>query len=135
MSDSFVLPEGLPKPIADDLDAPYWEAAARGEPFNAATRAALAVDGGISLPPLLLLRPRLRAGSGRGALLQLAARASSGPSGPRCARPYVVVLVELPEADGIRMIGNLVDPPEAEIPIGARSSPSSSTIRAIRRTR
>ena len=31
MSESFVLPEGLPKPIADDLDAPYWEAAARGE--------------------------------------------------------------------------------------------------------
>ena len=31
MSSSFVLPEGLPKPVASDLDGPYWEAAARGE--------------------------------------------------------------------------------------------------------
>jgi hypothetical protein len=35
----------------------------------------------------------------------------------------VVVLVEFPEADGIRMVGNLVDPPEGDIPIGARVEP------------
>lgn len=35
------------------------------------------------------------------------------------AVPYVVVLVELPAADHVRLIGNLVDPPEARIPIGA----------------
>jgi hypothetical protein len=33
--------------------------------------------------------------------------------------PYVVVLVELPEASGVRLIGNLVDPPRGPIPIGA----------------
>jgi hypothetical protein len=35
------------------------------------------------------------------------------------ACPYVVVLIEFPEADGIRMVGNLIDPPSGEIPIGA----------------
>ena len=39
------------------------------------------------------------------------------------ACPYVVVLVEFPEADGIRMVGNLVDPPEGDIPIGATVEP------------
>lgn len=34
------------------------------------------------------------------------------------AVPYVVVLVELPDADGIRMVGNLLGEPEEEIVIG-----------------
>ena len=29
----------------------------------------------------------------------------------------------IPEADGIRMVGNLVDPPEGEVPIGATVEP------------
>ena len=33
--------------------------------------------------------------------------------------PYIVVLVELPDAQNIRMIGNLLGDPEQEIPIGA----------------
>jgi uncharacterized OB-fold protein len=37
----------------------------------------------------------------------------------RGQRPYVIVLVELPHAGGIRMIGNLLEPPEGDIPIGA----------------
>jgi uncharacterized OB-fold protein len=37
----------------------------------------------------------------------------------RGQRPYVVVLVELPHAGNIRMIGNLLDAPDGDIPIGA----------------
>ena len=33
--------------------------------------------------------------------------------------PYVVVLVELPQAGGVRMIGNLVGDPHQEVVIGA----------------
>lgn len=33
--------------------------------------------------------------------------------------PYIVVLVELPGADNIRMIGNLLGDPKQEVPIGA----------------
>ena len=33
--------------------------------------------------------------------------------------PYLVILVELPEADGIRMVGNLLCPPDAPVQIGA----------------
>jgi uncharacterized OB-fold protein len=37
--------------------------------------------------------------------------------------PYVVVLVELPGAGGIRMIGNLVGDPRAPVAIGAEVEP------------
>jgi uncharacterized OB-fold protein len=39
------------------------------------------------------------------------------------AVPYVAVLVELPDADNVRLMGNLVDPPDGPIPIGADLSP------------
>ena len=35
------------------------------------------------------------------------------------AVPYIIVLVELPDADDVRMIGNLIGDPEQEVPIGA----------------
>lgn len=34
-------------------------------------------------------------------------------------RPYIVVLVELPQAGGVRMIGNLLGDPEQVVSIGA----------------
>jgi uncharacterized OB-fold protein len=38
------------------------------------------------------------------------------------AVPYVVVLVELPDADQVRLVGNLADPPDGPVPIGAEVS-------------
>ena len=35
------------------------------------------------------------------------------------AVPYVVVLVELPQAENVRMIGNLIGDPRQPVPIGA----------------
>jgi uncharacterized protein len=37
----------------------------------------------------------------------------------REAGPYVVVLVELPHADGVRLVGNLIGDPRDEVRIGA----------------
>ena len=37
--------------------------------------------------------------------------------------PYVVVVVEFPAADGIRMLGNLVGDPRAPVEIGTRVEP------------
>jgi uncharacterized OB-fold protein len=37
--------------------------------------------------------------------------------------PYVAVLVELPDADLVRLLGNLVYPPDGPIPIGAELGP------------
>ncbi len=34
--------------------------------------------------------------------------------------PYVVVLVELPEAGDVRMVGNLLGDPQQDVQIGAR---------------
>ena len=39
------------------------------------------------------------------------------------AVPYVVVLVELPDADQVRLIGNLADPPKDHVSIGADLTP------------
>ena len=53
-----------------------------------------------------------------------ASTAGSG-RGIRCIRrckdhgPYVVVLVELPDAGGVRMVGNLLGDPQQEVKIGA----------------
>lgn len=33
--------------------------------------------------------------------------------------PYIVVLVELPDAGNVRMVGNLLGDPQQEVPIGA----------------
>ncbi len=34
--------------------------------------------------------------------------------------PYLIVLVELPQADGVRLVGNLLGDPTQEVRIGAR---------------
>jgi uncharacterized OB-fold protein len=39
------------------------------------------------------------------------------------AVPYVVVLVALPDASHVRLLGNLVDPPPALVPIGSELDP------------
>jgi uncharacterized OB-fold protein len=33
--------------------------------------------------------------------------------------PYIVVLVELPDAGNVRMLGNLLGDPQQDVPIGA----------------
>ena len=119
------LPEGLPTPSAgaDGLSAPYWEGTRREK----------------LLHPVL---PRLRrTGSGGRNGSATAATPSTSTGGRSQGRgviysyqriwhpvhpalnghgPYIAVLVELPDAGNVRMVGNLLGDPKQDVPIGAR---------------
>ena len=120
---STILPAGLPAPAAqgDGLDAPYWEGLADGvlrvQRCNVCRtwqwgpewlcHACLSFDVGWDEVP-----PRGRIYSWERVW---------HPVHPALAEagPYVIVLVELPEAGGIRMVGNLDGDAEAPVEIGA----------------
>jgi len=120
---TYHLPAGLPRPVSepDGLDAPYWDGTRRGELRVQRCRACQGWQWG---PEWICHRclsfdldwttvaPHGRIYSWERAW---------HPVHPalRGQRPYVIVLVELPHAGGIRMIGNLLDAPEGDIPIGA----------------
>ncbi len=122
-----VLPAGLPRPIPhpDGLDRPYWEAALRHELVAQRCRDcrrwqwapewlchrchSFALD--FETPP--------------GPARVFSWQRVWHPVHPALAQgvPYVVLLVEHPEADAIRMIGNLAGDPRREVAIGARVRP------------
>ncbi len=120
---STYLPAGLPAPTpaGDGLDAEYWAGTARGELIVQRCSACSRYQWG---PEWICHRCRSFA-------LEWAPVAPHGliysweriwhPVHPAVAEacPYVVVLVELPHADGIRMVGNLLADPTAPVPIGA----------------
>lgn len=121
MSDT-VLPSGLPAPApTDGLDAPYWEAVSRGELVAQRCNACRRWQWG----PEWLCH-RCHSFDLGWQPLPLQARIYSWervwhPIHPalKDATPYVVLLVEFPNADAIRMIGNLAGDPTREIVIGA----------------
>lgn len=110
--------EGLPLPGTDErIDAPFWEATLRGE---------LAVQrcsdcGRLRFPPRPMcpdcrsLEHQWTALSGRGRVWSFVV--PHPPLLPYFQKlaPYNVVLVELEEDPRIRMVGNLVPRPDAEI--------------------
>ena len=117
----FVLPEGLPVPAPDGLDAPYWEASRRGELVAQRCSACRRFQWG----PEWICH-RCHSFDLGWEALPLRARIYSWervwhPVHPALAdaTPYVVLLVEFAEADGIRMVGNLAGDPESEVRIGA----------------
>jgi uncharacterized OB-fold protein len=123
MPGAFYLPEGLPAPVPepDGLDATYWEAARRGElSIQRCNRCrtwqwgpewmchkCLSFDMGWQI-----VEPRGRIYSWERAW---------HPVHPalRGHAPYIVALVELPHADSVRMVGNLLGDPHQEVRIGA----------------
>ena len=123
-----VLPAGVPRPIAspDGLDAPYWEATRRHE---IVAQRCTSCRGWQWSPEWICHRCHG---------FELAFETVPGPArlyswqrvwhpvhpalSDSC--PYVVVLVEFPGADDIRMLGNLVGDAEAEIAIGSRLEPA-----------
>ena len=119
---TYHLPAGLPRPVPepDGLDAPYWEGTRRGELRVQRCRGCQGWQWG----PEWICHRCL------GFDLDWATVAPQGriyswerawhPVHPalRGRKPYVIVLVELPHAGGIRMIGNLLDAPAGDIPIG-----------------
>jgi len=120
---TYHLPAGMPRPVPepDGLDAPYWDGTRRDELRVQRCRGCQGWQWG---PEWICHRclsfdldwttvaPHGRIYSWERAW---------HPVHPalRGQRPYVIVLVELPHAGGIRMIGNLLDAPEGDIPIGA----------------
>jgi hypothetical protein len=119
-----VLPEGLPAPapLPDGLDRAFWEATKRHELVaqrcNACGRFQWGPEwichrchsfdlGWVRVPGPARIYSWERAWH---------------PVHPalKDAVPYVVLLVEFPEADGIRMIGNLAGDARAPVAIGAR---------------
>jgi len=122
-----VLPEGLPAPSPqpDGLDRPYWDAAKRhrlvAQRCNACSawqwspewicHACHSFDVGWGEPP-----GRARIFSWQRVWHPVHPALTGGV-------PYVVLLVEFPDAGGIRMIGNRVGDPRAPVPIGAEVEP------------
>lgn len=118
-----VLPEGLPRPVpaADGLDGPYWEGTRAHE---------LRVQRCASCqtwrqPPEWICHvchsrdSEWVAVEPRGVLF--ASERVWHPVHPALAPavPYVVVLVALPHAGGVRVVGNLLGDPRQDVPIGS----------------
>lgn len=123
-----VFPAGIPEPVPtpDGLDAAYWEAARRHE---LVAQRCVNCRGWQWSPEFLCHRCHsfeLAFEPVPGDALIFSWQRVWHPVHPALGEscPYVVLLVELPEADGIRMVGNLVGDPEVEITIGARVEPA-----------
>ena len=117
------LPAGLPIPVPenDGLDKPYWDAARRSELLVQRCKACGTFQWG---PEWVCWR----CGSDDIGWEDVAPTGVIyswervwHPVHPALVAsvPYVVVLVELPHADNIRMIGNLLGDRRQEVPIGA----------------
>ena len=123
MSPATYLPAGMPRPVpeADGLDAPYWEGTRASELRVQRCQSCHAFQWG----PEWICHRCL------GEDVEWVEVASRGriyswerawhPVHPalRDHGPYIVVLVELPDAGSVRMIGNLLGDPTQDVPIGA----------------
>lgn len=117
------LPAGIPAPAPspDGLDTEYWTAAARHELVVQRCGICTRYQWG----PEWICH-RCRSFDLGWAVVEPRGRIYSWervwhPVHPALAEacPYVVVLVELPHADGVRMVGNLLGDPHAPVVIGA----------------
>ncbi len=116
------LPPGLPapRPSPDGLDTPYWEAAKRHELVVQRCNACNGFQWG---PEFICYRCRsfdLRweRVSGRGRIFSWERVWHPVHPALKDACPYLVVLVELPDADNVRMVGNLLGDPMQQVQIG-----------------
>lgn len=120
MSDYYLQP-GLAQPASTELDAPYWQ----GLQQNVLRVQQCKACGGWQWGPEWICHHCLSDDVG------FAEVAPDGviysyervwhPVHPalREQGPYIVVLVELPKAGNVRMVGNLLGDPEQAVPIGA----------------
>ena len=113
-----------PVPVPDDDSAPFWEAAAAhvltmarcsrchrfAVPIDRVCRHCLSTEATCSFEPV----------SGRGAIRSWTILRQSFLPGFDDDLPFVLVDVELDEQSDLRMIGRLLDGPDAPVRIGAR---------------
>ncbi len=120
MTGAYLQP-GLPAPSPDGLDKPYWEALALDQLVAQRCTDCQHWQWGPEWICHRCLSSRLSFEP-----LDAAARIYSYERVWHPVHPalkdqgaYLVVLVEFPDADGIRMVGNLLGDPEQKVSIGA----------------
>ena len=117
------LPPGLPRPLPepDGLDAPYWDGARAGELRVQRCRPCRTWQWGPEwiCHRCLAFELEWTAVAPRGLIYSWERAWHPVHPALRGHGPYVVVLVELPYAGGVRMIGNLIGDPVQEVRIGA----------------
>ena len=117
------LPHGMPAPAPenDRLSTPYWEGTRRGKLMVQRCRACQTWVWG---PEWICHQCHSfdldwTKVEGKGRIYSWERVWHPVHPALRDHGPYIVVLVELPGADNIRMIGNLLGDPKQEVPIGA----------------
>lgn len=120
---STYLPANMPAPApsVDGLDTEYWEAARRHE---LVVQRCTACGGFQFGPEWICFRCHSfdlawHRVSGRGRIYSWERVWHPVHAALKDACPYLVVLVELPEADNVRMVGNLLGNPLQGVAIGA----------------
>jgi uncharacterized OB-fold protein len=127
-TEPYLLPERVqPVPLADGLDEPFWTGLRQEKLVLQRCEACETFQWGLEYVCYTCGRAEIR-------WAEVPKQAHRGYEGviyswervwhPAdqtlvAAVPYVVLLVELPDADGIRLVGNLIDPPDGAIPIDA----------------
>jgi len=118
----FYLPEGLPAPVPepDGLDDPYWAGTRRGELMVQRCEGCGTWQWGPEwiCHRCLAFRPAWTRVDGRGTIYSWERAWHPVHPALRDHGPYVVVLVELAHAGGIRMLGNLLGDPRRDVTIG-----------------
>ncbi|HLW70013.1 MAG TPA: OB-fold domain-containing protein [Candidatus Binataceae bacterium] len=119
----YYLPEGLPtpKPQRSGLDKEYWEATKRHELVVQSCNSCGAVQWG---PEWICHKCHSaemgwQKVSGRGRLFSWTRSWNPVHPALREACPYIVVVVQLPDAGNVRMVGNLLGDPKIDPPFDA----------------
>ena len=117
------LPEGLPAPTAgsDGLSAPYWEGTRREKLLIQFCKGCQHWQWG---PEWICHRCNSFAldwqeVAGRGIIYSYQRVWHPVHPALNGHGPYIAALVELPNVEGVRMVGNLLGNPKQEVPIGA----------------
>jgi len=117
------LPGGLPAPVPepDGLDAPYWAGTRRGELLVQRCERCHTWQWGPEWICHACLSPELAwtRVDGRGIVYSWERVWHPVHPALTASGPYIVVLVELPHAGRIRMLGNLLGDPRQAVTIGA----------------
>lgn len=123
MTANSYLPAGMPAPVpsGDGLDLPYWQGTRRGELLVQKCGGCGAWQWG---PEWLChkcqsFEMQWQQIAGQGLIYSWERPWHPVHPALREMGPYTVVLVELPEAGNIRMIGNLLGPADQDVIIGA----------------
>jgi uncharacterized OB-fold protein len=121
LSDSY-LPAGLPAPAPDrdGVDAGFWEAARRHQLAIQRCRSC----GAFQSPAEWVCHHchsrdlAWETVAGRGRIFSWIRAHHAAHPALRQSLPYLVVLIEIDEAPGVRIIGNLLGDPQQEVAIG-----------------